>query len=165
MKTHLLLALFVGLSAAPLASILATEAPQSQSVSEGQPLSAAVPEKMDIANITHGLVLKDLGEAQWSSFVSKTRQRYEEWCHDNDSSNMKHFLDDKLLELAPSVKSGKGSSLRDFCKWMALYDAFNEPLPHYIADISEKDKRWIVQELSDFNWDRAARRIQEKSRE
>ena len=167
MKTPVLFAAFLGLSTLAPLSLSAAQAPESQTTSESQAATAAAAtadEKLDIARITHGLVLKDMGEAPWLSFVAATRQRFEDWSRDyGNSNNMKHFLDDKLLQLAPSVKSGKGSNLREFCKWMALYDAFNEPLPHFIADISEKDKRWIVQELSDFNWDRAARRIQEKS--
>jgi hypothetical protein len=139
--------------------------PAAEDDHKNQLINVSVHEKLDIAAITHSLVLQDIGDEAWTSFVSKARKRFEEWSREYDNNNVKQFLDDKLLALAPGVKSGKGARLREFCKWMALYNEFSEPLPHYISDISDDDKRWIANVLSDFDWDRAALTIKEKARE
>ena len=148
-----------------LVGFLALGASASETATENQSVAVVIPEKLNVAKLSHSLLIRDMGDAAWTDFVSKTRSRYKEWSREYDNDNVKHFLDDKLITLAPRVTSGKGASLREFCKWMALYDVFSEPLPHYISDISEKDKRWIMNELSDFDWDRAALRIKEKARQ
>jgi hypothetical protein len=128
-------------------------------------IQATVEEReLNIAEITYNLVTKDLGEAEWKRFVSGAESRFKSWSEEYDSNNMKRFLDDRLIVLAPRVTSGKGEHLKEFCKWLALYNVFYEQLPRYIRDISSEDKKWIANELADFNWDRCAQKIKEKAK-
>ena len=120
-------------------------------------------EPINIAEVCHKLIVEHMGKPGWESFVLKAQKRYSDYAREYDVSDIKRFLDDKLLQLAPSVKSGKGAALREFVSWLALYDFFAEPLPGYIRDIAEEDKAWIADQLQDFNWERVAQNIKEKS--
>jgi len=124
--------------------------------------AGALPSQdLNIAVITYNLVTHDMGHAEWDTFVKKVQARFKDWSHEYDNNNMKQFLDDRLIELAPSVTSGKGKSLKEFCQWLALYNVYSEQLPSYIRDIPDDDKRWIQTELADFNWNRTALKIKE----
>jgi hypothetical protein len=120
--------------------------------------------ELNISEITYNLVTKDMGDVEWQKFVTGAKSRFNSWAEEYDSTNLKRFLDDRLITLAPRVTSGKGEHLKEFCKWLALYNVFVEPLPRYIRDISSEDKKWIERELSDFNWDRCAQKIKEKAK-
>jgi len=121
---------------------------------------AAAP--IDIAEVCHRLVSQDMGEKVWHAFIQKAQSRFKDFSREYDTADIKRFLDDRLLQLAPGVKSGKGSSVKEFCSWLALYDLFSEPIPRYIQEISQTDKAWIAEQLADFNWERTAMRIKEK---
>jgi hypothetical protein len=135
-----------------------------ESVKEEQPIEVSAPAshaELNIAVITYDLVTRDMGQAEWDSFVKKVQSRFQDWSHEYDNNNLKQFLDDRLLELAPSVTSGKGHSLKEFCKWIALYNVYSEQLPRYIRDVPDSDKLWIQRELADFDWNRTALKIKE----
>ncbi len=119
---------------------------------------------LNIAEITYKLVLEDMGESEWLEFVNKARTRFGHWSTEFDNNNMKQFLDDRLLALAPRVTSGKGAALCEFCQWLALYHLFGELPPSYIRDIPDRDKEWIQEILSKFDWNSAAKQIRAKAR-
>jgi len=107
----------------------------------------ALTEELNIAEITHDLITREMGEPEFKMFVQKVNKRFKDWSHEYDNNNLKQFLDDRLIALAPTVTSGKGKALRDFCQWLALYRVFSEPLPRYIQDISDEDKQRESQAL------------------
>jgi hypothetical protein len=117
---------------------------------------------LNVSQICYEKVFKDLGEAEWNKFVMKAQNRYKDWSREYDISDVKRFLDDKLIQLAPGVVSGKGSKLKEFACWLALYDFFYEPVPQYISEIDEEERRVFRKELQDFDWDRCALLIKEK---
>ncbi|HYF49313.1 MAG TPA: hypothetical protein VEJ63_07905 [Planctomycetota bacterium] len=121
-------------------------------------------EELNIAEITHDLVTRDMGNDEWHKFVQKVHNRFEDWSREFDNGNLKQFLDDRLIALAPTVTNGKGETLREFCRWLALYKVFSEPLPRYIRDISDEDKLWIKNTLADFDWEGAALKIKENAK-
>ena len=117
---------------------------------------------MNVAQICYEKVYKDLGEAEWNKFVLKAENRFQDWSREFDVHDIKRFLDDKLMQLAPGVVSGKGAKLKEFACWVALYNFFAEPVPSYIGDLSEDDRRTFHKELQDFDWNRMAEIIKEK---
>jgi hypothetical protein len=117
---------------------------------------------LNVSQICFQKVHKDLGEAEWNKFVLKAQNRYKDWSKEFDVYDVKRFLDDKVMQLAPGVVSGKGAKLKEFACWVALYDFFLEPLPSYIGELSEDDRRTFHKELQDFDWDRCALIIKEK---
>lgn len=121
-------------------------------------------EPLDISHITFSLITRDMGESEWQKFVKKVQVRFNDWSQEYDNNNVKQFLDDRLIALAPGVQSGKGAALREFCQWLALYKVFSEQIPRYIRDLSEDDKRWIRDELQDFDWNRVALKIKENAK-
>jgi hypothetical protein len=121
--------------------------------------------ELNIAEVSYNIVVEDMGVQDWNLFVKSAEKRFNEWSEENNNtSNVKRFLDDQLIILAPRVTSGNANNLKDFCKWLALYNVFSEPLPRYIRDIKNADKKWIQAELADFNWARSAQRIKERAR-
>jgi hypothetical protein len=111
---------------------------------------------LNVAQICFQKVHKDLGESEWNKFVMKAQNRYKDWSTEFDVHDVKRFLDDRLMQLAPGVVSGKGAKLKEFACWVALYDFFVEPLPSYIGELSEDDRRTFHNELQNFDWDRCA---------
>ncbi|HYG75602.1 MAG TPA: hypothetical protein VEK08_11415 [Planctomycetota bacterium] len=140
---------------------------EEDKIEEAIPVSVkpqASAEAVDIAAVCHKVISAQMGEKDWHAFVLKAQARFKDWSREYDTSDVKRFLDDKLLQLAPSVQSGKGTAVRDFCSWLALYDFFYEPVPKYIDDIGRDDKAWIAEQLSDLDWDRIASRIRERGK-
>jgi len=121
-------------------------------------------EELNIAEITHDLITREMGETEFQKFVAKTNERFKDWSREFDNGNLKQFLDDRLIAMAPTVTSGKGEALRNFCQWLALYRVHSEPLPRYIREISDEDKLWIKTVLADFDWDGAALKIKENAK-
>jgi hypothetical protein len=117
---------------------------------------------MDVAKAAYQAVHREIGDIEWSKFVIKAQRRYSDYAKDYDNCDIKRFLDDKLIMLAPGVISGKGEKLREFAHWLALYDFFAEPVPHYIADIPEQDRADFEREMQKLDWDRMAKMIKEK---
>ncbi len=126
-------------------------------------LCAEEPEELNISEITFNICTQDMG-AEWQKFVDTSKQRFKSWSIEYDNSSMKQFLDDRLIALAPKVISGKGVDLKEFCKFLALYHVFCEQVPSYIRRINAEDRKWIQQELVDFNWDSCAKKIAEKAK-
>jgi hypothetical protein len=156
-----------------LAAILSTAAMAAQDDPKAEIVEISVTPKatptartepLDISHITFNLITKDMGESEWQKFVSKVELRFKDWSREYDNNNRKQFLDDRLIALATGVQSGKGPALREFCQWLALYKVFAEPIPRYIRDLSEEDKRWIRDELQDFDWNRVALKIKENAK-
>jgi hypothetical protein len=117
---------------------------------------------MDVARAAYEAVHREIGDIEWSKFVIKAQRRYNDFAKDYDTCDIKRFLDDKLIMLAPGVISGKGERLREFAHWLALYDFFAEPVPHYIADLSDQDRADFEREMQKLDWARMAKMIKEK---
>jgi hypothetical protein len=121
------------------------------------------PRRME--EIAHDLITRDMKPDEWQQFVKKTAKSYESWINDYPDGNLKRFLDDKLLEIAPGVLGGSAKALKKMCAWVALYLEFREPPPSYISDISEKYRADIEDEMKDFSWERAAQKIKNRKKE
>jgi hypothetical protein len=159
MRTGMMLAILLSFMATSGATAaMRTDGKEEQTIEVSAPASRG---ELNIAVITYDLVTRDMGQAEWDSFVKKVQSRFRDWSQEYDNNNLKQFLDDRLLELAPSVTSGKGHSLKEFCKWIALYNVYSEQLPRYIRDVPDSDKLWIQRELADFDWNRTALKIKE----
>ncbi|MBE7464796.1 MAG: hypothetical protein HS116_15075 [Planctomycetes bacterium] len=117
----------------------------------------------DVPGIAYGMMRHDLDDARWSAFCTANLKWFETWQRDNPSGNFKRFLDDKLLERAPGVLSGKTENLQKFIYWLALYHEFREPPPWYIRLMARKHGAEFADLLDDFSWDRFAARVQGKA--
>ena len=98
---------------------------------------------------------------EWKTFLKKTQSRFETWEHDNQTGDMNQFLNDKLLEIAPSVKGGDVKALKKFVFWLALYYEFKQLPPSYIREVKPEYRKEIDQFMSDLNWERAAEIIKD----
>ena len=119
----------------------------------------------DMVEIAYDLMQKEMKPDEWKSYVKNANSRFESWCHDYPDGDIKRYLDDKLLELAPSVLSGSVKALKRMVFWVALYKEYKEPAPAYIREISEKYRKDMDEELANFSWERAAEKIKNRKKE
>jgi len=111
--------------------------------------------------IAYDVAQKEMKPEEWKTFLKKTQSRFETWEHDNQTGDMNQFLNDKLLEIAPSVKGGDVKALKKFVFWLALYYEFKQLPPSYIREVKPEYRKEIDQFMSDLNWERAAEIIKD----
>jgi hypothetical protein len=119
----------------------------------------------DIPSIAYDIMRKDLSEKDWKKYVRRSRGMYETWCDDNDSGDLKRFLDDRLLQFAVRVPKGKVIYLKRFIHWLSLYKEWKEMPPAYIREIADENRSELDALLADWSWDRAVALVKKKSRE
>jgi len=119
----------------------------------------------DIVDIAFELKDKEMKADEWQKFVKTTKSKYESWVNDYQDGNLKRYLDDKLLEIAPSVMGGNVKALKKMTFWVALYREFDEPPPGYLAEVATKYQKDLDEALKDFTWERAAEMIKNRKKD
>jgi hypothetical protein len=118
----------------------------------------------DIVDIAFELKDKEMKAEEWQDFVKATKTKYETWVNDYEDGNLKRYLDDKLLQIAPGVMGGNVKALKNMTFWVALYREFNEPPPNYLAEVSVKYQKELDDALKDFSWERTAEMIKNRKK-
>ncbi|MCZ7648481.1 MAG: hypothetical protein M5U26_25010 [Planctomycetota bacterium] len=116
----------------------------------------------DVPGTAWNMMRTDLDERAWRAYVAKALDHFETWSRDNPTGNFKRYLDDKLLERAPGVLSGKIENLQSFIYWLALYAEYREPPPWYIRMMARKHGREFENLLADFSWEKFSAQIHGK---
>jgi len=112
--------------------------------------------------IAYDITIKDLKPEEWNKFCKKAKDRYEQWSKDNQGSgDLNQFLNDKLLEIAPSVKGGKIEALKKFVYWLALYQQYNQLPPEYIREVKPEYRDQLDTLLQNFQWETLANMIKD----
>jgi hypothetical protein len=122
-------------------------------------VSASAREFCDIA---HELAQKELGEPGWKQYIVSTKKKFETWSQDNDNGDMKRYLDDKVVEWAPTVLRGNVKALKTMVCLIALYKEFQEPPLNKLSTIMMAHEKDLEDLLTDFSWDKAAARIKDR---
>ena len=108
---------------------------------------------------------KDMKPEDWKKFLKKTNDHFETWRDDNGGGDWKDYLDNQLICIAPSVKSGDVKVLKKFMCWMGLYHVHNEPAPWYVRDLSYENRAAFKQVFQDFSWERLSAMVKNKVKE
>jgi hypothetical protein len=111
--------------------------------------------------IAYNITQKEMKSEEWKAFLKKTKDRFATWESDNHGGDINQFLNDKLLEIAPSVKGGNIKALKNFVFWLALYHEFKQLPPEYIREVKPEYRQEIEGFLNDMNWERAAQMIKD----
>lgn len=119
----------------------------------------------EIADIAYELAKKEMKGDEWTKFVQTTKKKYETWSADNGDASLKHYLDDKLVEMAPGVLNGNVKALKKLVTWVALYKEFNEPAHSQLEDLAFAHEKDFDELLKDFSWERAAEAIKNRKKQ
>jgi hypothetical protein len=119
----------------------------------------------DIVDIACELSSKEMKPAEWNQYVKSANAKFQTWISDNPDGNIKRYLDDKLIEIAPAVIGGNVKALKKMTLWTALYREFNEPAPEYLQEIATKYQKDLDEVLVDFTWEKAAERIKNRGKD
>ena len=117
------------------------------------------------AEKAYEVTLKDMTPEEWKKFLKKTNDFYETWRDDNMGGDMKDFLDNQLICIAPGVKSGEIKTLKKVMCWMGLYHHFHEPLPWYIRDLAYENRQAFKRLFQDFSWEKCSQMVKGKVKE
>lgn len=116
----------------------------------------------EFCDIAHELAQKELGEPGWKQYIVSTKKKFETWSQDNDNADIKRYLDDKVLEWAPTVLRGNVKALKTMVCLVALYKEFQEPPLAKLSNIMMAHEKDLEDLLADFSWDKAAARIKDR---
>ena len=111
---------------------------------------------LDVAVTAYDLARKDMTPAQWDQYVENAQARFSNWHQDAALGDANRFLNDEMLNLGFSARSGKTKDLKRAVYWLALYRVFNAQPPSYLLDAAAKYRRELDELLSDFSWQKAA---------
>jgi hypothetical protein len=116
----------------------------------------------EISEIAYELAHKEMSADEWARYVRNVKTKYETWINDNGDGNLKRYLDDKTLELAPGILRGNVKALKSMVYWVALYHEFSEPPPNRLSEGMMAHEKELEELLEDFSWERAAAKIKER---
>ena len=109
---------------------------------------------IDLSEAANKIAKKELGEKEWAKYVKNVQSRFNTWSSDNQSGNLKGFLDDKLLDIGASIKKSdiKLEDVKKITYWLAIYHEFKEPLPSYLT--KESYEKELEELLENFSWEK-----------
>jgi hypothetical protein len=119
----------------------------------------------DIEDIAYEIAQKEMKPGDWAKYVKSAKSRYETWSNDNDGGSVKRYLDDKLVEQAPSALGGEIKNVKKMVFWVALYKEFGEPAHSRLRELAVTYEADLDDLMSNFSWEKAASIIKNRNKE
>jgi len=118
----------------------------------------------DLVQAAYDIARKDLSDEDWKKYIRKTDSSYETWQNDTPDGDLNRYLNDKLIEIAPSVRNGEIKALKRAMYWLALYKHYECQPPWYVRDVATQYRRALNALLRDFSWERASELIKREGK-
>ena len=118
----------------------------------GWVMLASAAEPWDPRAFAAKITREDLGEASYKKYLSEAKKRFEEYMRDVPNSDVESFLNDRLANKANEV--GDLTSLKKFVAWLALYSAWDIPLPPKASQALLRREDDLRKLSESFSWEK-----------
>jgi hypothetical protein len=113
----------------------------------------------DLSDVAYDIALQEAPK-EFAVFKKSMLSQYATWEKDRPDGSFKNFLDERLLQIIPAIRSKrKKNSERNIKKiffWLAMYADSQEPIPEYLAKATPEVIADFDNLRVDFNWKKLA---------